>query len=89
MSPGPAAPSVAPEPARPLIEVRDVVKRYGDKTVLSGINLEVHRGETLVVIGGSGSGKTTLARLIMGLERPTSGRIFLKGVELTALRRTR
>ncbi|HEY6559884.1 MAG TPA: ABC transporter ATP-binding protein [Polyangiaceae bacterium] len=85
MSLAPAPPSAPVEPTRPLIEVRDLVKRYGDKTVLSGVDLEVYRGETLVVIGGSGSGKTTLARLIMGLEKPTSGRIFLKGVEMTAL----
>jgi len=70
---------------RPLIELRDLVKRYDGKTVLDGVNLKVERGETVVVIGGSGCGKTTLARLIVGLERPTSGSIYLEGVELTAL----
>jgi phospholipid/cholesterol/gamma-HCH transport system ATP-binding protein len=74
------------EPAsRPLIEVRDLVKRFGDKTVLDGLSLRVERGETLVVIGGSGSGKTTFARLVMALDRPTSGRILLDGVDLTTL----
>jgi phospholipid/cholesterol/gamma-HCH transport system ATP-binding protein len=80
----PAGPSTAPS-VYPLIEVRDLVKRYDDKIVLGGVNLAVERGETVVVIGGSGSGKTTLARLIVGLDRPTSGKIFLEGIELTSL----
>ncbi len=69
----------------PLIEVCSLVKRYGEKVVLDGVDLGIERGETVVVIGESGCGKTTLARLIVGLEKPTSGHIFLDGVELTAL----
>lgn len=72
----------------PLIELRHLVKRYGDKTILDGIDLRVERGETVVVIGGSGCGKTTLARLIVGLEAPTEGEIFVEGVEMTTLRRS-
>jgi phospholipid/cholesterol/gamma-HCH transport system ATP-binding protein len=72
--------------AAPLIEIRDLVMRYDDKTVLSGVNLAVERGQTVVVIGCSGCGKTTLARLILGLEKPSSGRIFVEGVDLTAPR---
>lgn len=73
-------------PAPPLIEIRDLVKCHHHKVVLDGIDLTIERGETIVLIGGSGCGKTTLARLILGLDKPTSGRIFLEGVELTALR---
>lgn len=59
--------------------------QYGDKTVLDGVDLSVQRGETVVVIGGSGSGKSTLARIIMGLEPPTAGEVFLDGVDLLTL----
>lgn len=69
----------------PLIEVRGLVKRFGDKTVLAGVDLTIERGETVAVIGGSGSGKSTLARLIIGLDRVTSGQILLDGVDLAAL----
>lgn len=68
-----------------LIQVKDLVKRYGDKLVLDGFNLSVDRGETCVIIGGSGSGKSTFARLLVGLERPTSGQVLLDGVDLTRL----
>src|SRR5262245_61790425 len=68
----------------PLIELRDVVKRFGDKTVLDGLSLTVERGEAVVIIGGSGSGKTTLARLLVGLDRPTSGRILVDGGDMGA-----
>ena len=68
------------EPA--LIEVRDLVKRFDDKIVLDRLDLSVHRGETVVIIGGSGSGKTTLLRLLIGLERPTSGHISIGVVDI-------
>lgn len=66
-----------------LISVQDVVVRYGDHTILDGVNLNIRAAETMVIMGASGSGKTTLLRRIMGLERPTSGRIFIKGVDIT------
>ncbi len=67
-----------------IVSVRDVVVRYGEKTILSGVNLDIRRGETMVIMGGSGSGKSTLLRRIIGLEKPTSGRIFVKGVDITS-----
>src|SRR4051794_10169431 len=70
---------------KPLIEVRDLVKKYGDKVVLDRLSLTVERGETVVIIGGSGSGKSTFARLLVGLERATSGHILLDGTDLTTL----
>jgi phospholipid/cholesterol/gamma-HCH transport system ATP-binding protein len=70
---------------KPVIEVRDLVRRFGDQTVLSGVNLDVHRGETLVVMGGSGSGKSTLLRHMIGSLRPDSGTVRLLGQDISAL----
>jgi len=66
----------------PVISVRDVVVSYGERRVLNGINLDITRGETMVLLGGSGSGKSTLLRHIIGLERPQAGRILVNGVDL-------
>jgi phospholipid/cholesterol/gamma-HCH transport system ATP-binding protein len=67
---------------QPAISVRDVVVSYGGRRVLDRVNLDVHRGETMVLLGGSGSGKSTLLRQIIGLERPESGQILINGVDL-------
>jgi phospholipid/cholesterol/gamma-HCH transport system ATP-binding protein len=74
----------APEPtsADPVISVRDVTVSYNGRRVLDGINLDIKRGETMVLLGGSGSGKSTLLRQIIGLERPQSGAILVNGVDL-------
>lgn len=69
----------------PLIRVRDVVKQYGSRTVLDGINLDVLKGETLVVMGGSGSGKSTLLRILVGNIRPDSGNVVVAGTSLCAM----
>ena len=66
-----------------VISVQDLVVRFGRKTVLSGVNLDVRRGETMVIMGGSGSGKSTLLRHIIGLDKPASGRVYVKGVDIT------
>jgi phospholipid/cholesterol/gamma-HCH transport system ATP-binding protein len=66
----------------PAISVRDVVVTYSGRRVLDGINLDISRGETLVLLGGSGSGKSTLLRQIVGLERPQSGQIRVNGVDI-------
>jgi phospholipid/cholesterol/gamma-HCH transport system ATP-binding protein len=74
----------APEatPNGPAISVRDVVVSYNGRRVLDGINLDIRRGETMVLLGGSGSGKSTLLRQIIGLERPQSGHILVNGMDL-------
>jgi osmoprotectant transport system ATP-binding protein len=69
-----------PEDASPVIEFRDVSYRVGDTPVLSGFNLQVQSGETLVLLGRSGSGKTTSLKLVNRLLTPTSGEIRVKGV---------
>jgi len=70
---------------RPLLEIRGLTKVYGDRAVLTGVDLAIERGETIVVLGGSGSGKSTLARVVIGLEPPTSGHIYLDGEDLTEM----
>src|ERR1700731_4721225 len=68
--------------AEPAISVRNVVVSYNGRRVLDGINLDVRRGETMVLLGGSGSGKSTLLRQIIGLEHPQSGQVLVNGVDL-------
>jgi len=74
-------------PREAIIEVRNLVKRFGDNVVHNDLCLDVYRGEVLSIVGGSGSGKTVLLRQIVGLERPTSGSIRVFGenpADLTA-----
>src|SRR5258706_2887874 len=65
----------------PVISVRDVVVSYDGRRVLDGINLDISRGETMVLLGGSGSGKSTLLRQIIGLEQPQCGQVFVNGLD--------
>ena len=67
----------------PAISVRNLVVSYDNRRVLNGINLDVARGETMVLLGGSGSGKSTLLRQIIGLARPESGQVIVNGVDLS------
>lgn len=66
-----------------LIEMKDVKKSFGGNMVLNGINLEVEKGDIVAIIGSSGSGKSTMVRCLAGLEEIQSGKIFLKGEEIT------
>src|SRR5213594_2100121 len=67
------------------ISLRNLRVSYGDREILHGINFDVMHGETLVILGGSGSGKSTLLRTLVGLERPSSGEIWLKGKNIAAI----
>ena len=69
--------------ARPMIELRNVNKWFGDFHVLKDINIEVRKGERVVVCGPSGSGKSTMIRCINRLEEHQKGQIFVDGIELT------
>jgi len=71
-----------PDFASPLIEVKDLCKRYGSHRVLQGASFAVNRGETLGLFGISGSGKSTIGRCLMLLERPDSGEIMFDGRDL-------
>lgn len=67
----------------PVISVQDLVVRYGEKEVLKGVNLDIYPGETMVILGASGSGKSTMLRQIEALSRPTSGHVYIKGVDVS------
>jgi phospholipid/cholesterol/gamma-HCH transport system ATP-binding protein len=68
-----------------VIRCRDVVKLYDGRPILQGINLEVRKGETLIIMGGSGHGKSTLLRLLIGAEKPDGGVIELFGQDISRL----
>jgi spermidine/putrescine transport system ATP-binding protein len=76
------APSAA---AKTLLEVRNIVKRFGPREVLCNVSLQIATGEFITLLGESGSGKTTLLRLIAGFEQPTAGEIWINGAQLHAL----
>jgi branched-chain amino acid transport system ATP-binding protein len=65
-----------------ILEVKEIITRYGQSQVLHGVSLEVGQGEVVALLGRNGVGKTTTFRSIMGLTPPRSGSIRLKGVEL-------
>jgi phospholipid/cholesterol/gamma-HCH transport system ATP-binding protein len=67
----------------PKISVIDLVKSFGEKEVLRGIDLDVMPGESLVVVGGSGAGKTVLLKHLIGLLQPDEGHVVVAGVDLT------
>jgi polar amino acid transport system ATP-binding protein len=69
--------------AERAIEVRDLHKYFGKNEVLKGINFHVDAGQVVCVIGPSGSGKSTLLRCVNRLEEPTSGKIFVEGIDIT------
>jgi polar amino acid transport system ATP-binding protein len=67
----------------PMVRFQNVTKRYGQLTVLDGLNLDVDEGEMVTIIGPSGSGKTTVLRMLMTLETIDSGVIYVDGEPLT------
>jgi phospholipid/cholesterol/gamma-HCH transport system ATP-binding protein len=69
-------------PGESVVIVRDLVVKYGDRTILDRVSLDIRRGEVLVLLGGSGEGKSTLLRHLIGLEKPLSGTIIIKGVDI-------
>ncbi len=71
--------------SKPVIEIRDVSKSFGDNHVLRGVNLDLYKEENLVVLGRSGTGKSVLIRLISGLLRPDEGTINVLGESVLEL----
>ncbi len=65
-----------------VIELRDVVRQFGDNLVLDRISFQLFRGETLAILGGSGTGKSTVLRLILRLDLPDSGDVFVMGSDV-------
>ena len=70
-----------------MISVKNVRKMFGQKKVLNGLDLEIPRGETLVIIGRSGCGKSVLLKIIAGLLPVDTGEVWVDGIEITKLRR--
>ena len=68
----------------PMIHVEDLRKAFGDNVVLNGVDIDIYKGEVLVIIGPSGCGKSTFLRCLNMLETPTGGKIFLDGTEITS-----
>jgi len=83
--PGASSPDNAGNSSAPLLEIRDIAKRFGQTEVIKNISLQIAPGEFLTLLGESGSGKTTLLRLIAGFEQPTSGQIWMSGERLDTL----
>lgn len=71
--------------AETVIEVRDLVRKFGTRTVLNGVSFTVEKGDTMIIMGGSGCGKSTLLRHIIGAMRPTSGSIRIFDKEITTM----
>jgi phospholipid/cholesterol/gamma-HCH transport system ATP-binding protein len=66
-----------------VVEVQDLVKKFGHRTILNGISLKIYRGETFVIMGGSGCGKSTLLRHMIGSLKPNAGKVVLLGDDIT------
>ncbi len=67
----------------PAIEFRDVVLAFDDKVILNKLSFKVNKGETRIILGGSGGGKSTIIKLVLGLLKPDSGRVFVDGEDIT------
>lgn len=72
------------EKSTPMIKLTDVHKSFGRKVVLNGVDLEIQRGESVVIIGGSGTGKSVTLKCILGLLTPEKGSITIDGREVAA-----
>ena len=68
-----------------IVKLENFSKDYGNKHIIKNLNLEVYEGEFLTLLGSSGCGKTTILRSISGLDYPTSGKVYLDGVDVTDL----
>ena len=74
-----AAANPTPTSDEPMISIRDLRVSYGTREILHGISFDIRRDETMVILGGSGSGKSTLLRTLVGLEKASSGEIWIRG----------
>ncbi|HEU5283621.1 MAG TPA: ATP-binding cassette domain-containing protein [Burkholderiales bacterium] len=72
------------EPAQPVVRVERLTVGYGDRVLLRDVSFEVWRGEVFAVLGGSGSGKSTLLKHMIGLHRPSCGRVLIEGEDIVA-----
>ncbi|EJM62660.1 putrescine transport system ATP-binding protein [Pseudomonas sp. ADAK2 TE3594] len=70
-------------PKQVLVKIDRVTKKFDETIAVDDVSLEIKKGEIFALLGGSGSGKSTLLRMLAGFERPTEGRIYLDGVDIT------
>ena len=68
--------------SNPLIETKDLVKKFGSFTALNGVSLKVYPGEVHALLGDNGAGKSTLIKALSGVHQPTSGKILVEGMKL-------
>lgn len=67
----------------PIIVVENLVKEFGGRRILDGVNLKIYKGRTTVIMGGSGCGKSTLLRHLIGALKPDSGKVYFQGKDIT------
>ena len=73
------------QPKEVLVKIERVTKKFDETVAVDDVSLTINKGEIFALLGGSGSGKSTLLRMLAGFERPTEGRIFLDGQDITDL----
>jgi len=71
--------------AKPYVRIEKITKKFGDFVAVDDVTLDIYKKEIFCLLGASGCGKTTLLRMLAGFERPTAGRIFIDGVDMTAI----
>ncbi|MEQ8666460.1 MAG: polyamine ABC transporter ATP-binding protein [Rhodospirillales bacterium] len=69
--------------AEPFIKVRSLTKKFGDFIAVNNVDLDIYKGELFCLLGGSGCGKSTLLRMLSGFEKPTSGSVYIDGVDMS------
>ena len=69
--------------AKPFVQVERITKKFGEFVAVDDVTLDIYQKEIFCLLGGSGCGKTTLLRVLAGFERPTSGKVFIDGVDVT------
>ena len=68
-----------------MIDIRHVYQTFGNRHILKDVSLSIQEGETMVILGASGSGKSTLLKLIIGLLKPTAGKVLVNGKDMATL----